>query len=326
MRVPRQRARGADGAHEEFEAREENFQGHGFGYIRRRRANPFRRRKPAAVRQVGAPLGCPARAGRKRGRAPHRAALRPRALRRLLRGARARAAPLPARDRLGHARRADRADAPRDRGCGGRGGARRRPRLRGHELDARGRPRSRQAPRPGRARRGGPPLLRPLHAGGAEPDARRPSLEPALLPQRGRGGQSRRRGDRRRRPSRRRRHVRRHPSPGADRPRALGRAGAERGGGRRLPRPHAAPGGQRAARAACPHRRGPRALEEPVLFPAHPRTRAVIAEAGIALGPNVRLLPPRATWTSPRSPRRRASSSRTRAACRRRRTGTASPA
>jgi UDP-N-acetylglucosamine 2-epimerase len=34
------------------------------------------------------------------------------------------------------------------------------------------------------------------------------------------------------------------------------------------------------------------ALDEPVLFPAHPRTSAVLAEAGIALGPNVRLLPP----------------------------------
>jgi UDP-N-acetylglucosamine 2-epimerase len=34
------------------------------------------------------------------------------------------------------------------------------------------------------------------------------------------------------------------------------------------------------------------ALDEPVLFPAHPRTSAALAEAGVDLGPNVRLLPP----------------------------------
>jgi UDP-N-acetylglucosamine 2-epimerase len=34
------------------------------------------------------------------------------------------------------------------------------------------------------------------------------------------------------------------------------------------------------------------ALDEPVLFPAHPRTSAALAEAGLDLGPNVRLLPP----------------------------------
>jgi UDP-GlcNAc3NAcA epimerase len=33
-------------------------------------------------------------------------------------------------------------------------------------------------------------------------------------------------------------------------------------------------------------------LDEPVVFPAHPRTRAALAEAGIQLGPNVRLLEP----------------------------------
>jgi UDP-GlcNAc3NAcA epimerase len=33
-------------------------------------------------------------------------------------------------------------------------------------------------------------------------------------------------------------------------------------------------------------------LDEPVVFPAHPRTRAALAEAGIELGPNVRLVEP----------------------------------
>ena len=33
-------------------------------------------------------------------------------------------------------------------------------------------------------------------------------------------------------------------------------------------------------------------LEEPVVFPAHPRTRAALAEAGIELGPNIRLVEP----------------------------------
>jgi UDP-N-acetylglucosamine 2-epimerase len=33
-------------------------------------------------------------------------------------------------------------------------------------------------------------------------------------------------------------------------------------------------------------------LEEPVVFPAHPRTRAALAAAGIELGPNVRLVEP----------------------------------
>jgi hypothetical protein len=55
-------------------------------------------------------------------------------------------------------------------------------RLRRHELDARrcARPRRRWGSR--RARRGGAPLGRPLDAGGAQPDRRRPHLDAAVLP------------------------------------------------------------------------------------------------------------------------------------------------
>ena len=72
-----------------------------------------------------------------------------------------------------------------------------------------------------RPRRGGPALVRPAHAGGAEPDGRRRPRRPALLPVRHRRHEPRRRGHHRRRPhgrrrdGRRRAHVRPASRPGA---------------------------------------------------------------------------------------------------------------
>ena len=89
--------------------------------------------------------------------------------------------------------------------------------------------------------------------------ARRPHLEPSLLPDRRGRREPRRRGRSPKASSRRRRHARREPPPGADRARAL-----------RGPRPstassparylvaHPPSGGQRRARAPCAHRGGPR--------------------------------------------------------------------
>ena len=56
-----------------------------------------------------------------------------------------------------------------------------RPRLRRHELDARGRARRRAGRDPGRARRGGHALLRPHDAGGAQPRPHRPRERPAAV-------------------------------------------------------------------------------------------------------------------------------------------------
>ena len=76
--------------------------------------------------------------------------------------------------------------------------------------------------------------------------------------------------------SRRRRDGRRVVSPHAGRPRALARA---RGAGARpgrLPLAHDSPRGEHGARAPRADRRGHRRLEEPVVFPVHPRTRAAL--------------------------------------------------
>ena len=115
--------------------------------------------------------------------------------------------------------------------------------------------------------------------------------------------------------------------PRADRPRALAilaRLGAEPGGyvvatstARRT----------RGRSRLGAHRRRPRPRStEPVVFPAHPRTRAALERAGSACASTSSRSSRSATSTSPRWPRRRASSSPTRAGSRRRRTGTASRA
>ena len=217
---------------------------------------------------------------------------------------------LPARGRLGDACGADGPHAARHRAGDPGGGSRRCPRLRGHQLDARRRSRGGQAGRPGGARRGRASLVRPSDARGAEPDPGRPPLGAPLLPQRRRGRESAAGGDHRRCPPGRRRDDGRERSARTARARSLERARRCGRRARLVPPAHAPPGGQRASR--CGFARVVAALEqvgEPVVFPAHPRTRAALEQArhrpsrvGRASCP----LP--GTSTSLRSPRRPASS------------------
>ena len=100
----------------------------------------------------------------------------------------ARAGPAPAGsqpgDRRREAGRADRPDADRARADPPRGAARRRPRLRRHELDARRRPRRGEAGAAGRPRRGRAALVRPDDARGGQPRRRRPPLDAGCSPRR----------------------------------------------------------------------------------------------------------------------------------------------
>ena len=221
-------------------------------------AGPHRHRQPAAVRQGGGRLPPPARR-RRRGAGPHRPALRRRPVAGLLRRARA-AAPehrLDARRRLEH--RADGAHARGRSSRCSRRGARRRARLRRHELDARRRARRGAGRAAGRARRGRDALVRPRDARGAQPRPHRPPRDAAAVlvgarrPRtcgarrvRGEVGRGGRRDGRRRaaaRPARPRRHGRRsrRPASSAGELRARHRAP---GGQRRRP---GAPGAARRA-------------------------------------------------------------------------------
>ena len=122
-----------------------------------------------------------------------------------------------------------------------RGAARRGPRLRRHELDARRRARRGEARHPGRPRRGRAALLRPADARGDQPGRRRPPLALAVRADADRGREPRRRGDRRRR------HARRRPDAGprrADRRRRSAiRPCSPRSGGLRRASAICAPGG-----------------------------------------------------------------------------------
>ena len=93
-------------------------------------------------------------------------------------------------------------------------GAPRRGRRRGRrQLDARLRARRRQARHPGRARRGGPALVRLEHARGDQPRPHRPPLRPALHAQPGGDREPARRGHRRRPHPLRRQHDDRLAAP-----------------------------------------------------------------------------------------------------------------
>ena len=158
----------------------------------------------------------------------------------------------------------------------------RRPRLRRHELDPGRRPRRRQAAGADRPRRGGPALVRPAHAGGAEPDGGRRPRRPALLPVRHGRLEPRGRGHHRRRPHGRRRHGRR---------RAARSRRSPPGARTRSHRPGSSPAGTSSSprtgrRTPCPRRSGTlveviEAVEMPVVFPVHPRTRAALERAGL---------------------------------------------
>ena len=163
-----------------------------------------------------------------------------------------------------------------------------RPRVRRHELDARGRPRGDDCGHPARARRGGPAKRGSHDARGAHADRGGRARRVPLQPGRAFGGDAAARGRAGRDPRRRRRDGRREPALRAHGPRALSdrvRAGQLRRGddpspGERVP---AAPRARR--RGAEPNRRARRvprssahALEHggrrALARPAHPPARA----------------------------------------------------
>ncbi len=89
--------------------------------------------------------------------------------------------------------------------------------------------------RAGRARRGGAAVVRPLDAGGAQPDRGRPALGASALSRRAVGGAARVGGRRRPARGRRRRHGRRDALLPADRARARGGVGGRPSRTRRSP-------------------------------------------------------------------------------------------
>ena len=204
-------------------------------------------------------------------------------------------------------------------GAAGRGA-----RLRRHELDARRRPRGRHRRRAGRPRRGRAAQRRPLDARGAEPDRGRPRRRPAALP----GRALPRHAASARRPAGTIEVVGDVMADAllparADRARPLARARALRRRARPLPARDGAPRGERAPRADRAHRRRPEPARGADRLPGPPaHARACCRRSGRTSASPSRS----ATSTWPRSPRRRGWSSPTRAACRRRRTGTASRA
>ena len=197
-------------------------------------------------------------------------------------------------------------------------------RLRRHELDGCRRARRRRGA--GGARRGRAPQLRPRDARGTKPHRGRPPRGAAPLPGRALGGAARA-GGRDRPPRRgRRRDGRCHAPVRARRTRALDGARALRRRAGRVRRSRRSTARRTSTR---PERlraiaEGLRRIDGPLVFPAHPRTRAALdaRRAGAAeLVATARL--PRAARARRRRPE---SSSPTRAACRRRPTGYGSPA
>ena len=157
-------------------------------------------------------------------------------------------------------------------------------RLRRHELDLAGAEAAGERAR--RARRGRAAQLRPDDAGGAQPDrGRRDRRRCCSARTSARRGSSSSEGvdgpDR----GRRRRDGRRVAALRAARARALGRARAARARARRLRRRDRAPPGERdRRRSGCGgSSRGFGRVEGPLVFPAHPRTRAALARLGLDL-------------------------------------------
>ena len=254
----------------------------GFGYIRRRSANPLRRRKPAAVRQVRRRSRSPSRDGRDEV-VLHTGQHYDRELSEVFFEELGLSPPaLPAGGRLGHATREQT--------------ARMLPGIEAAVLEESPTWCSSTATRtrrsPGRWRRASSacpsrtsrPVCAPSTATMPEElnrilvDRR---LEPPLLPERGRRAEPHGRGGHRRRPRRRRRHARREPPPRSARPRALRRPRPERGRAatRYLLLTLHREANTDARVAGADRRRRSAALEEPVVFPAHPRTTAALAGA-----------------------------------------------
>ncbi len=149
--------------------------------LRSPRANCVGRGDATPAHQSRGPVAGAASAAR-RGLHRYRPALRRGDGRHLLHGTGAAPARSLDRRRRRVARRADRGDADRTRAHPRRGPAGRGPGLRRHELDAGGLAGRRQADHPDRARRGGPPLVRPAHARGGQPDRQRPPCPLAVRP------------------------------------------------------------------------------------------------------------------------------------------------
>ena len=131
-------------------------------------------------------------------------------------------------------------------------------RLRRHELDARRRAGGCRGRRPARPRRGGPAQLRPLDAGGAQPDRDRPAVAAPLRPGRALARNARGRGrPRTGRGDGRRDGGRLLPARPA-RPRAIVDSGAARSRAAGVRRRHPPPRGERGAAAPGADPRGSR--------------------------------------------------------------------
>ena len=167
--------------------------------------------------------------------------------------------------------------------------ARRRPRPRRHELDPRRRPGRGGGGDPDRARRGRPAERRPLDARGAGADRGGRARRPAALPRRAVRLDAPGRGRPRPGRGRRRRDGRRDAPLRPDRPGARCRRRTRRGR-------YVVATVHREANVRPERLRrivdGLSRLDEPVVFPAHPRTAAVLRDAGIAPRPNVELREP----------------------------------
>ena len=153
-----------------------------------------------------------------------------------------------------------------------RRGPRPGPRLRGHELDPRGRARGRRLGRPARARRGGAPQRRPVDARGARADRGGPAS---------RGSCSARTTRARRDARRRRASSARRTSSATSWPRRASASRRSRASASRCPfepRTYVVATVHRQANVFQPRLgrivEGLNRIDDRVVFPAHPRTRA----------------------------------------------------